>query len=584
MIFLDFEVTKHDWLVVAIDSTNAKEYVLINDKKGLWDLYRKYKKDIFVAYNINYDMYIFKAILLDFDPYIVSQWIVSGKHPLQFSTTFNKIKNMVWYDAMTQRVSLKSLEGFLGHNIYETEVPFDIDRELTPTELADMVSYCRNDVLELINIFMLRANEFNAHYQTIKAFDMPMSYLSKTQAGLASVILGGKKHKYKDEWDIILPNNLKMGKYQHIADWFTDPTNHHYDAKLETEVNGLKCVYGWGGFHAGVEKECIECAEDEIIIDADIAQLYPSLMIKYNLISRSASKPEMLSYMLETSLKLKAEGKKKEREPYKRICNISYGCLGDKQNPLFDPLHRNLVCVYGQLFMTDLLDKIEDLCYSINNNTDGVFFKCKRKDLPRIKMRVVEWEKRTMLTMEYDEYIKYVGKDVNNYVAIQANGKVHCKGAYVKDTNDLDYDMVIINEAIRERIINDVPVEDTILNCTDYRKFQKIVKLSSKYRWVEHEQGYMPYHTKRGRLVEQYATTVRYDNKAYRVFASKNDNDGRLLKCDGVRNPAKFGNTPNHCYIENGDITDKEIPTILDKAWYVDLAKKRLADFGIGGA
>lgn len=84
--------------------------------------------------------------------------------------------------------------------------------------------------------------------------------------------------------------------------------------------------------------------------------------------------------------------------------------------------------------------------------------------------------------------------------------------------------------------------------------------------------------------MEQYATTVRYDNKAYRVFASKNDNDGRLLKCDGVRNPAKFGNTPNHCYIENGDITDKEIPTILDKAWYVDLANKRLADFGIGGA
>ena len=82
------------------------------------------------------------------------------------------------------------------------------------------------------------------------------------------------------------------------------------------------------------------------------------------------------------------------------------------------------------------------------------------------------------------------------------------------------------------------------------------------------------------RLIENYDKTIKYDNKAYRVFASKDNNDGKLLKCDGVRNPAKFGNTPDHCFVENGDVRNMDIPHKLDKQYYIDLAKKRLEDFG----
>jgi DNA polymerase len=98
---------------------------------------------------------------------------------------------------------------------------------------------------------------------------------------------------------------------------------------------------------------------------------------------------------------------------------------------------------------------------------------------------------------------------------------------------------------------------------------------------VEHEFGYCPTYTKRGRLIEQWSTTTKYDNKAYRVFASKDLDDGRLLKCDGVRNPAKFGNTPDHCFVFNGDIKGMEIPSKLDRNYYVELAKGRLEDFGL---
>ena len=112
--------------------------------------------------------------------------------------------------------------------------------------------------------------------------------------------------------------------------------------------------------------------------------------------------------------------------------------------------------------------------------------------------------------------------------------------------------------------------------------FQKIVKLSSKYKWVEHEQGHTVIgHKKRGGVIYGYRSTTKYNNKAYRVYASKDKNDGRLLKCDGVRNPAKFGNTPDNCFVYNGDVKNMAIHPKLDREWYVDLARKRLQDFGV---
>ena len=568
ILFFDFEVFKYDWLVVAIDPVNQKEFVVVNDRKKLEELYSKYKRDIWVGYNCrNYDQYILKGIMLGFDPKRINDWIiVKGRKGWEFSTMFNKV-SLNLYDVMPNiPVSLKVLEGFQGYSIHESSVPFDLQRRLSPSELKETTEYCRFDVLNTIEVFLKRKGEFDAQMDLLKAFNLPLSNLCKTQAQLAAVILDAKKVRFKDDWDIRLPSNVRLGKYQAVGDWFLDKANHRDDAELKITIAGLEHTIAWGGIHAGISKTTINCNEDEVIFDIDVGQLYPNIMRIYKLLSRAAKKPEMLDYVLDTSMRLKAEGKKKEREPFKRQCNIFYGAMGDPFNPLYDPLHRTLVCVFGQVFLVDLIDKIEDIVFIINSNTDGIFFKCKKKDVPELKRRVGEWEERTLLTMEYAEYTKFISKDVNNYLAVMVNGKIHAKGAYVKDLNDLDYDLPIVNEALRNYMIFGTPVEVTINSCTEFRKFQKIVKLSNKYKWVEHEHG---------------QGNIKFDNKAYRVFASMDNTDGRLLKCDGVRNPAKFGNTPNHCFIFNGDLNGVDIPTKLDRVYYIKLAKKRLEDFGL---
>lgn len=571
MLFFDFEVFKYDWLVVAIDPIEQREHVIVNNKSELEKLYKQHKTDIWVGYNCrNYDQYILKGVLCGFDPKKINDWIiVQDRKGWEFSSMFNKI-SLNLYDAMPNiPVSLKVLEGFMGHNIHETSVPFDIDRKLTPYEILETIKYCRFDVLNTIDVFLKRKGEFDAQMDLLKAFNLPLSNLSKTQAQLAAVILDARKVRFNDDWDIRLPHNVRLGKYQKVAQWFLDKANHRDDASLTMTIAGLEHTIAWGGIHAGLPKTTVVCDDDEVMFDADVGQLYPNIMRVYKLLSRAARKPQMLEYVLDTSMRLKAEGKKKEREPYKRQCNIFYGAEGDPFNPLYDPLHRTLVCVFGQVFLIDLIDKIEDIIILINSNTDGIFFKVKKKDVDELKRRVSEWEQRTQLQMEYSSFTKFISKDVNNYLAVKEDGKIHAKGAYVKDLDDLDYDLPIVNEALRNYMIFGTPVEVTVNACTDFRKFQKIVKLSNKYKWVEHEHG---------------QGFTQYDNKAYRVFASLDASDGRLLKCkytDKGAKKDKFGNTPDRCFIFNDDLNGVPIPEKLDRQYYINLAKKRLEDFGL---
>jgi len=71
------------------------------------------------------------------------------------------------------------------------------------------------------------------------------------------------------------------------------------------------------------------------------------------------------------------------------------------------------------------------------------------------------------------------------------------------------------------------------------------------------------------------------NEKTIRVFASKNP-DGGLVKLHAKTGKyAKIENTPDDCFIFNADVNGMPVPSILDKEWYVQLAYKRLKDFGV---
>lgn len=561
LLFWDFEVFKHDWLVVFIDPAEKEETVIVNDPEKFAKFYNEHSGDIWVGYNSrNYDQWIAKGVLCGFDPYEVNEWIiVKQRQGWEFSDLLKKF-TIINYDVFTGFHGLKQLEAFMGNDIRETSVPFDIDRKLTDGEIAESVRYCRHDVEQTIEVFLRRKSEFDSQMALLKTFNLPLSFIGKTQAQLASVILGAKAKEFSDEWAIRLPETLRLDKYRFVADWFLYKENHDPTKSLECDIAGVQHVFAWGGVHGAISQYNYTCKADEIMVMADVDQLYPSLMVQYDLLSRAVKEPDRFKTILATSLRLKAEKKKKEREPYKRICNITYGAEGDRYNAMYDPLHRNLVCVYGQVLLLDLIEKIEGFAKLIQSNTDGILVKIKRSDFDRLDDTVHEWETRTRLHMSFDYFEKVYQADVNNYIAIDYDGKCKRKGAYVKTLSALDNDLPIVNQAIMDYITKGVQPRWTVNRCDDLISFQKVVKVSSKY-------AYGVWNGK------------RMSDKTFRVFASKRPQDGFIGKCktEGAT-VEKFANTPDKCFIWNAGVNGVRVPKYLDKEWYTELAVKRLKE------
>lgn len=578
IIFYDFECYRYDWLVVCIDPVNQKETVIVNDVIQMKQFYEKHKGDIWVGFNSrNYDQYILKGLIIGFDPYELSDWIVNKKRKgWEYSNLFNRIQ-LINYDVMTGYNGLKTLEGFMGKNIVETSVPFDLNRRLTKEEIDETIYYCRHDVQNTMEVFIRRKNEFDAQIDLVKEFGLPLADIGKTQAQLAAKILGARKIALDDEFDLRLPDTLKLGKYEYIGEWFMsckarieaemgsinmgnydEWRKEFYKQFLETEVGGIPHKFGWGGIHGARKKFSYKVNDNQVLIMRDVSSMYPSMMIVYNLLSRAITNKTRFPNIYNTNLRYKREKNKKRREPFKRICNIVYGATRDKNNAMYDPLHGNLICIFGQLFVVDLIDKIEDYITMVQSNTDGILFIVDKDKLPIINQLIDEWEKRIGIETEEDPYKIVVQKDVNNYIAIEENGSYKCKGAYVKKLDTLDYDLPIVNKAITEYIINEVPVEKTINDCDSLIEFQKIVKVSNKYLRAWHNDTFLT-------------------DKTFRVFASRNNEDTLIGRQKAVGETiAKFGNTPDHCFINNEDVNGKRIPRKLDKQWYIDLANKRL--------
>lgn len=568
LLFYDFEVFKYDWLVVVMDMTAKKTHVIINSPEELEALYKANIKEIWVGFNSrHYDQYILKAILCGFDPKKVNDYIITKGNPgWKFSSLFRQFP--LWnYDVMLNTdVGLKSFEGFMGNDIKETSVPFNIDRKLTPEEIAETVKYCKHDVEQTVQVFLKRTEEFNTMMYFIKHFGLSMDYISKTKAQLAAEILGGNRKgaDFDDEFQFPILDCLHLNKYKHIAEWYANPENHDYSKKQDKQiVAGVEHTFAWGGGHGARAKY----SADGVFLIIDVTAYYPSLQKKYHFGYRVMNHPENFEFIHDSNIAYKRKGDKKARQPFKIMDNAISGQMKQKSSALYDPMSNNSICINGQLLLLDLVEHIEPYCELIQNNTDGIIVKLKdyEHDFDVLDDVVYEWEQRTGMKMDFDTYIGTIyQKDVNNYLLIdRKTGAVKAKGGYVMKLNDLSYDLPIVNKALVDYMIHGIPVRRTIMECQDLREFQLVSRISSKYTHILY--GDKP-----------------IKEKCIRVFASNNPADPGVKKVHAVRKTtAKLTNSPEHCFIFNDDVKSVPVPDKLDRQWYIDFANKRLSDFGV---
>lgn len=589
-----------------MDSDSKTKTVIIDNPEHLKKFYDNHKSDIWVGFNSkNYDQYILKAILCGFDPKEVNDYIILQKQAgWSFSSQFRKYP-LINYDIMTGiDRGLKVYEGFMGSMIKESSIPFDIDRPLTESEIQETILYCTHDVEQTIEMFIERYGTFEAKLGLLKMFELPLSDIGKTDAILSAKILkAGTNVKYNDEFEIFFPECLQVNKYTKVPDWYINSyedtlqemqgeqekinkklltakparkkqllkkleeldyqnpecfKKYFYSRSLEIDIAGVPHSFGWGGLHGAIK----QYQGEGYFINIDVTSMYPSIMLVFNLLSRSCCMEEY-SQIYENRIKYKAE-KNPLQKPLKLVLNTVYGAMRQETNPMYDPRNGALVCVFGQVLLLDLLEKLEDVCDIIQSNTDGILVKLYRyEDYDLIDDIVYEWEQRTGLNMEFDEFRKVYQKDVNNYVMIREDGSYKSKGAYVKKLNRLDYELPIVNKAIIERLVHDIPVEQTIQNCNSLKEFQMIVKASSKYCGLWYGEN-------------------KLSEKCVRAFASLDNKDKGLFKRKTPHATSeKMAGTPENCFMMNSNVENMKVPEKLDRGWYVDLTYKRLEDFGL---
>lgn len=559
-IVYDFEVFTKDWLIVL--KKGEEITVVHNDSNLLQSYYEENKNNIFVGFNNkHYDDYIFKGILSGLDPKRISDWIITKERQgwefpgiKNYKLNTLDVKQDITYNLT---LSLKEAEGNMGISIEESDVPFDLDRNLTDKELREVIEYCTHDVLSTEKILKLRTDDISVRLELLKMFNLPITNIGKTNAKLTATILDARLVDRDDELIYNFPDNLQI-KDTKIINLYNQIID--YNNTLETDICGVKHILAYGGLH-GAKPGIFEGN----IWHIDVSSYYPTQMLKYGYISRNLKDASKYEEVYNLRMMYKAAKDPKEKG-LKLVLNTCYGAMKNKYNPLFDPKQANQICITGQLFLIDLLEKLENYIELIQSNTDGIIFISYNDE--KVEEILKEWETRTKMKLGRDKVRKIWQKDVNNYIMlnVEPNKKgsyIEVKGGYVKDYEGGKFysnTTTILDKAVVDYFVYNTPIEKTINECNNLIEFQYICKKGPTYLRVEQD----------GNIL----------NNCNRVFASKNINLGNLYKVKEDNRKDSIAGLPEHCIVINEDLSTTSFKVEnIDKSWYILKAQERINDF-----
>ena len=582
----DCEVYAYDWIVVFKNKETGLYTAFHNDGEGLKDFIDS--ETVYIGFNTkNYDQHIIKAICTGLPPEevkTVNDWIIGGgagwECPSLQGCHF-RFNNVDIRDDVQMGLSLKAIEGHLGMSIEETEIPFDLDRPLTPQEVKQVIAYCMHDVDATETLCRVRSDYLQTKINLGQRVGIPPAEaMAMTNAKLTARMLNAVRQEWNDGRDYVFPPHLDLTVIpKEVLDFFETihdksiPDDVLFKTALEINIGDLPCKFAWGGVHGSVTGYYGESNEHRMIVNKDVMSLYPSLIEKYNYLSRNVPDPELFYTLRRDRIEAKKRGDKKTAKDLKLPLNTVSGAQDNKYNDLYDPLPTRSLRISGQLFLTMLVMRMLSACKSIkllNLNTDGIMYEIDRSEGDIADRVASEWEQQTGFELETDDIAQVWIKDVNNLLIIMTNGDIKTCGGYlnydvsVKGAWAINNNVTIVKKAIAEYFVHHTPVETTIGNCTNILEFQQIAKAGTKYKDAF-------------QIIDGETHPVQMVN---RVYATKDPRYGRLYKVKAENDmTAKIEMLPEHCIIDNDN---KLTIDAIDKDFYIQMAKKRINDF-IGG-
>ena len=587
----DIEVFKKDNLFVFRDYFTKEWTVIHNDLKALRKFYLANRDSLFVGYNSSsYDSNVMRAYLQGKNPFHVSKAIIEsddrGLVYKMFDTKKTPLFGMDLYQD-NRGFSLKEHSAFMGINIKETEVDFDLDRELTEEEQVLNELYCKNDVLATEkrfeqNIGMLVAKAAIALY-----FGLDKMALSMTNANLTAELLGAEKTPDRgDELDKYeLPEGFEIEsetiREAFMTNKFEANDKGHASISLDVPRRDVTEVLGVGGIH-GAKESFIHVGNFHA---RDVGSLYPNTMVLFDYLSRNIPEDKRHIYQMLLDERMEAKYSNKEFTEikgvqiptkllingYKLPLNTKYGAMGAEFNKLYDPRMRLLVCITGQMAMWDLLEKIEDHATIIQSNTDAHYYiPFSEEDEKAIDDIANDWMKRTGYTLDDDPFREIYQANVNNYLAVTSDGKVKFKGA-IGLTNGLKVSKAIVSNAFINYVVSGKDYKEFIYECDELRQFQMITKTGWTFddTIVRDSEGN---EMKAQKVNRTFA--IKDPNKAVEIFKVKRgaviEEEGTTIVGDDSYTKG-LPNAPEYYAIDNAAIGEGWITLDdIDKEYYIN--------------
>lgn len=215
----------------------------------------------------------------------------------------------------------------------------------------------------------------------------------------------------------------------------------------------------------------------------------------------------------------------------------------------------------------------------VSLNTDSIQFEIDEDKVSLAEDVLNHWQKQYRLELERDDVIKLVMRDINNYIELLETPKgkevkfkgscfAACPKIIIDENNKIitkyepkfkSNNLVIVSEALAKYLLFDIPIEKTIMNCNDIRKYMIISHLGSTYEKCVQE-------SPNGDILLQ---------KNNRVYAGLVPS-GVIVKVKPNGRRDKLANQPPNPIIDNGN---KCTIDQINKQWYIKLATQWANDF-----
>ena len=512
------------------------------------------------------------------------------------------------------RISLKTYEGRM-HMKHIQDLPFDHTKDLAPKECKLLEQYCFNDIEATETLFYTLREQIELRKRM--SFEYDIDLRSKSDAQMSEAILrklvgikklnyGPSSVKYVTPAIIKTKNDDLLSLIAHLE---SEVFEINFTNGSPIEPTWMKEAFhfrggiykiGLGGLHSQHDlKVCYETDDDWMISDIDAASYYPSILLNCGLVPElSGDKGEVFldayADMYHRRLDAKEAGDKATGNSLKIALNGLFGKLGSIFSTFYSPDLLLAITITGQL---NLLTLIDDLAKTrgievVSANTDGIMVRYKKTLRDKMLKIVAAHGKKAGFEYEETQYRKVAITNVNNYVAIQLDGKLKLKGLYAKAgvLEMKNPTAEVCPQAAAQYLLNGTKPEDYITRENDIRQFvsirsvsnpggvqhtktrmvdewveieprlwqykDKIVKRKSRPPAVEEHYGGVPF----GRVARWYMTTEKLP-PIQRV-----DNGNLVAKTEG----AKLCMT-----------LPDELPADLDHTWYIEETYRMLKNMGV---